>query len=213
MSLARETHGLSLKNQLMKPLQPPDSHHLSAAVGWLGLGRHIEANEELQKIAPENAGHPDVLEVLWHIHAKTGQWHFCVEIASAIIKLDAERSFGWIHSAFALHELKRTREAFDQLRPVAERFPNVWTIPYALACYCAHLGRFIESQLWLCKAMAVDRKNVTRKAITDPELQPLWVSMLGRNVMRGLTIDPGLCTRVASVDHSKGSNRGFAHGS
>jgi len=202
MSLAHETRGLSLQNQPMKPLHPPDSHHLSAAVGWLGLGRHIEANEELQKIAPENAAHPDVLEVLWHIYAKTGQWQFCVEIAAAIINLDRERSFGWIHYSFALHELKRTQEAFDQLKPVAERFPNVWTIPYALACYCAHLGRLIESQLWLRKAMAVDREAVRRKAITDPNLTPLWVSMLGKNVGRGLTVDPGLCTRVASGDHS-----------
>jgi tetratricopeptide (TPR) repeat protein len=156
----------------------------------LDLGRHIEANEELQKIAPENAAHPDVLEVLWHINAKTGQWQFCVEIAAAIIKLDAERSFGWIHSSIALHKLKRTREAFDQLRPVADRFPNVWRIPYALACYCAQMERFIESQLWLQRAMAVDRETVRRTALADPDLQPLWASMVGKIVKRGLTVDP-----------------------
>jgi tetratricopeptide (TPR) repeat protein len=202
MSLAHETRGSSLQNQPMKPLQPPDSHHLSAAVGWLGLGRHIEANEELQKIAPENAAHPDVLEVLWHIHARTGQWQFCVEIAAAIIKLDPKRSFGWTHSSIALHELKRTQEAFDQLRPVAERFPNTWRIPYALACYCAQLERFMESQLWLRKAMAVDRESVKRTAITDPNLKPLWVSMMAKNVMRGLTVDPSLSARIASASHS-----------
>ena len=202
MSLAREMHGLSLQNRLMKPLQPPDSHHLSAAAGWLGLGMDIEAQEDLQKIAPQNAAHPDVLEVLWHIHAKTRQWHFCLDIAAAIIKLDPERSFGWTHSSLALYELKRTQEAYDQLMPVAERFPNVWTIPYALACYCAQLGRFIECQLWLRKAMAVDRETVRRTATTDPNLNPLWVSMIGKNVMRGLTIDPGLCLRVACVGHS-----------
>jgi tetratricopeptide (TPR) repeat protein len=185
----------------MKPLQPPDSHHLSAAVGWLGLGRHIEANEELQKIAPVNAAHPDVLEVLWHIYAKTGQWQFCVEIANAIIKLDGERSFGWTHSSIALHEMKRTQEAFDHLRPVADRFPNEWRIPYALACYCAQLGRFIESQLWLRRAMAIDRETVRSTAIIDPDLKPLWVSMLGKNVMSGLTVDPSHSARVASADH------------
>jgi predicted Zn-dependent protease len=179
----------------MKPLQPPDSHYVSAAVGWLGLGRRIEANEELQKIAPENAAHPDVLEALWHIYAATGQWQFCVEIAAAIIKLDGERSFGWLHSSIALHELKRTQEAFDQLRPVAERFPNVWRIPYALARYCAQLDRCIESQLWLRRAMAIDRETVRSTAIIDPDLQPLWASMLGKNAMRGLTVDPSPSVR------------------
>ena len=34
----------------MKPLEPPDSLHLQAAQGWLELGNHIEANEELEKM-------------------------------------------------------------------------------------------------------------------------------------------------------------------
>jgi len=38
----------------------------------------------------------------------------------------------------ALHELKRTQEAFDLLLPAADKFPAPWTIPYNLACYCAH---------------------------------------------------------------------------
>ena len=35
----------------MKSLQPPDSYYLRAAIGWLELGNHLEANEELEKIA------------------------------------------------------------------------------------------------------------------------------------------------------------------
>jgi hypothetical protein len=34
----------------MKPLQPPDSHHVHAALGWLELGNHIEADAELDNI-------------------------------------------------------------------------------------------------------------------------------------------------------------------
>jgi hypothetical protein len=37
----------------MKPLTPPNSLHLQAAQGWLELGNHIEANQELEKITPE----------------------------------------------------------------------------------------------------------------------------------------------------------------
>jgi hypothetical protein len=29
-----------------------DNHHLSAAIGWIGLGDWCGANEELEKIAP-----------------------------------------------------------------------------------------------------------------------------------------------------------------
>ena len=53
----------------MKPLEPPDSHYLSAAVGWLGLGNVAEAGAELEKIAPQFQSHPDVLAVQFDIHA------------------------------------------------------------------------------------------------------------------------------------------------
>ena len=36
----------------IRPLAPPDSHHLLAAQGWLELGNHLEANAELEQIAP-----------------------------------------------------------------------------------------------------------------------------------------------------------------
>jgi hypothetical protein len=47
-----------------------------------------------------------------------------VDIAAAVVKLAPEKSNGWIHRSFALHELKRTDEAFDNLLPAAEQFPN-----------------------------------------------------------------------------------------
>jgi tetratricopeptide (TPR) repeat protein len=112
-----------------------------------------------------------------HAHGK--KWDACVDVAEAIITLDPDRSSAWIQRSFALHELKRTQEAFDQLLPVADRFPEVWMIPYNLACYCAQLGRLDESREWLRKAMAVEEDAVKRAAIDDPDLKPLWNSMDG----------------------------------
>jgi hypothetical protein len=36
----------------MTPLEPPDGFHHLAAHGWLGLGNHIDATEEMEKITP-----------------------------------------------------------------------------------------------------------------------------------------------------------------
>jgi hypothetical protein len=47
----------------MESLKPPDSHYLAAAQGWLELGNHFEANEELERITPAMRVHPDVLEI------------------------------------------------------------------------------------------------------------------------------------------------------
>jgi tetratricopeptide (TPR) repeat protein len=163
----------------MNPLPIPDSHHLQAAQGWIELGDHLEANQELERITPQLRTHPDVLEVRWHICAKVEKWNACVDLAEAIIKLDPNRPEAWVHRSFALHELERTKEAFDQLLPVVGRFPKVWTIPYNLACYCAQLGLLDECRKWFKKAMAIDEHTVKKQAIDDPDLQPLWDSLGG----------------------------------
>ena len=163
----------------MKPLPLPDLHHLRAASGWLELGDHLEANEELEWIRPQLRVHPDVLEIRWQIYDKEKKWEACVDIAAAIIKLAPERPFGWIHRSFALHELKRTEEAFDNLLPVAKQFPDAFIIPYNLACYCSQLQRLDEAQAWFNKAMAIDEQTVKRMGIDDPDLLPLWDSMSG----------------------------------
>jgi hypothetical protein len=134
----------------------------------------LEADEELERTTPPNKAHPDDLEVRWQICAKAGKWDECVDIAGVIIKHDPNCPFGWIHRSFALQELKRTQEAFDNLLPVATGFPTLWLIPYNLACYCALLGRLDECQEWLKKAMAIDELAVQRQAIDDPDLKPLW---------------------------------------
>jgi len=163
----------------MKPLPHPATVHLKAAQGWLELGNHLEADKELDEIAPRLRAHPDVLEVRWEVYARANKWSACVDIAEALIKLTPIRPEGWIHRSFALHELDQTQEAFDRLLPAANKFQRIWTIPYNLSCYCAQLRRLEECEAWFKKAMAIDEHTVKRAAIDDPDLQPLWDSMSG----------------------------------
>ncbi len=122
---------------------------------------------------------PDALEIQCEIYCREKKWEPAVQIAEAIIKLAPERFTGWVFRSFALHELRQTQEAFDLLRPVWFKFPEVWTIPYNLACYCAQLGRLEECEHWFKRAMAIDEQVVKRKAIDDPDLKPLRDSMSG----------------------------------
>ena len=157
----------------MKQLPVPDQWHLYAAQGWEGLGDHAQANDELEKIAPELRAHPDVLEVRLHICFSAKKWDTCVDIAGEILKLDPSRPEVWIQSSFALYELNRTQEAFDQLLLVALRFPDESNIAYNLACYCAQLGRLEENQSWFKKAVAIDEHTVKPTGIDDPDLKRL----------------------------------------
>jgi len=159
----------------LKKLNPPDSFHLAAAEGWLELGNPLEANDELDNITPSLRGHPFVLEVRWKIYAQAEKWEMAAEVAKALTTLLPENSFGWIHRAFSLHELKRTQEAWDVLHPVADKFPDQFIIRYNLACYACQLGNLKTSFSWLEKAIDLAGKREIRlMALGDSDLEPLW---------------------------------------
>ena len=160
---------------MIKPLEFEDQRHLEAAQGWFELGNGVEASEELDEIKPQNRGHPHVLEVRFQIYAKAKKWEYAVEIAKAIAEFNPESPFGFVHWAYALHELKKTKEAKDVLFGVVDRFPKEYIIRYNLACYCCQLGDLKESWQWLEKAFDLgDSKKVKLMALDDSDLEPLW---------------------------------------
>jgi predicted Zn-dependent protease len=156
------------------PLEPPDSHHLSAAEGWLELGNPAEAIAELTRIAPEQQAHPAVLELNWQILAHTKQWAYCLELAARMVSLHPGLPAGWIHRSYTLHELHRTAEARDQLLPARTRFPNEVVILYNLACYECRLGNLPAARKWLQQAFARPNTQLWRVAAhNDPDLAEL----------------------------------------
>ena len=98
-------------------LQPPDTIHLQAAQGWIELGNHVEANEELEKITARLRVHPDLLELRWRIFAAAKNWEAALDIASALIQIDPENPAGWevgrIHWTNWGVQLKRETICFE----------------------------------------------------------------------------------------------------
>ena len=162
------------------------SHHLRAAQGWLELGNWQEANEELEKIIPELRAHPAVLLLRCAAYARAKKWDYVLTVAETLVKIAPKEGQGWIQRSFALHEMKRTQEAFDLLLPAAKKFPKLWLVPYNLACYCTQLGRLDECQEWFKKAMTIDEHSVKGVALDDPDLKPLWDSLSGTTWKRAL---------------------------
>jgi tetratricopeptide (TPR) repeat protein len=159
-------------------LSRQDHIHLEAAEGWLGLGDHNEANEELERISPERHAHPDVLRVRYEVFAKARKWEMAAEIAKAISEIVPQDSFGFVHMAFALHEMRRTKEAMDVLLPVVDKFPDNWLMCYNLACYTCQLGQQKEAIQWLEKAIELSgKKDIRMMAREDPDLEPLWMKI------------------------------------
>jgi predicted Zn-dependent protease len=158
----------------MNELTLPVIRHLEAAQGWLGLRNWREAKAELTNIPEELQSHPDVLQVKWAIYAAAKEWESAAQVAKEFRKTRPDSPFGFVHLAYALHEMKRTQEAQDILLPVLDKFRDEFIIRYNLACYACQLGDGDGAWRWLQKSMALaDPDEVKRMALNDPDLEPL----------------------------------------
>lgn len=169
----------------MLSLEPPDSHFLDAATGWLMLGNAEEARREFEQLSPTARKHPDALDFEWRWLAHLKRWEEAVEVAQQLVDHHPKRADAWIHRSFALHELRRTREAFDLLLPALKKFPKEATIPYNLACYTCQLGDLPAARQWLERALALDKspaekRERQRAALEGPDLKPLWPELRQR---------------------------------
>jgi tetratricopeptide (TPR) repeat protein len=158
-------------------LEPPDSHHLTAAVGWMELGNSAEAIQELDLISEEHRRSPEVLELRWLVLAERKDWASALNVAGELIDASPERANGWLHRAYAARRAPggSIQAAWEVLRPAAEKFPKEELIPYNLACYACQLLRLDEAREWLRQAFATgDRERCRSMALQDEDLRALW---------------------------------------
>jgi len=156
----------------------PDKHHLDATVGWLMLGNPREARVDFERIAPSARHKPEVLDVEWRLLADEKRWEEAVAVAETQVLMSPKEAEGWLHRSFALHELRLTKEARDQLLPAVTLFTKETVIPYNLACYECQLGNLEAARAWLRQALsrhksADGRREQLAMALTDPDLLPL----------------------------------------
>ena len=163
----------------MKKFPLPDQRYLDAAEGWLGLGDHLAANEELEQITPKLRAHPFVLELRYKIYSAAKRWDMASEVARGMQKMLPENPWGPFHLAYSLHELKKTQEAYDTLKPIVEQFPKEWLMRYNLACYSCQLGHLKEAEQWLEKAIVLaGKKDIRVMALEDKDLDPICTSIM-----------------------------------
>ncbi len=161
----------------MSCLEPPDSHHLDAALGWLGLGCPREARIELDQISPPNRQHPDSLAVFWSLYADENRWDEALRVAQTEMAACPEEVMGWLHRSYALRRVHGggLSQAWDALLPAAKKFQNQPTVAFNLACYACQMDQLDMARHWLQKAMMSGQPSAIRKmALADPDLQALW---------------------------------------
>jgi predicted Zn-dependent protease len=161
----------------VQPIQPPDTHYLSATIGWLELGNLAEAKAELLQVSPEQQNHPDVLEVRWAICAEAQDWQEGLEVSQELVAVAPGRASGWLHQAYALRRVTEgnLQRAWDALLPAAARFPEHPLFAYNLACYACQMGQVDVARDWLTKARTIGvTDQIKEMALKDADLEPLW---------------------------------------
>jgi tetratricopeptide (TPR) repeat protein len=162
---------------MIEPLTPPDSMYVEAAKGWCELHAYLEADAELDKVAPQLRAHPSVLEARWQVYANLEKWESALEIARGIVSQVPDWPSGWIYQASSLGELNRRQEAYETLCQAATRFPSDEIILYDLACLCCGLKRLAEARDWLRKAIEAGGNPIKLRALEDSDLEPLWAQI------------------------------------
>jgi hypothetical protein len=161
----------------MQRIEPPNTWHLTGAVGWLELGNVTEAKAELAQLPTSLQSHPDVLEVRWLICQAEEDWEGGLRAARAMVEAAPKRASGWLHLSYAIRRVPEggVEKAFEALRPAFEKFPKEPTIPYNLSCYACQMQQLEEARVWLRRAMAITNKEGIKKmALADSDLQALW---------------------------------------
>jgi hypothetical protein len=161
----------------VQKLGPPDSHHLAAALGWLGLNCTSDARSELAKISAAHQNHPDALEIRWTLCAHEKRWADALKIADLELQSAPNDAGGWLHRAYALRRVNGggLPQAWDALLPASEKFPAEPVIAYNLSCYACQMQQTDIAWTWLQRAVKIGNKEAIRKmALADDDLKPLW---------------------------------------
>ena len=159
----------------MDPLEPPASHHLMAAVGWLELGNTAEALAELDRIDPKFQSQPVAQATRLECFMVAKQWDSAAALAEQLCAQCPDEAGMWLHYAYSTRRCTNgsVKLAYEILAPMLAVFPDEWLIAYNLACYLCQMNNLDEAEEMLAEARAVGGKKVDQLAAEDEDLAPL----------------------------------------
>jgi predicted Zn-dependent protease len=145
---------------------------LLAAQGYSELGLPELALDELQLLPEEVRSSPLGVESRLSVLMQAKRWKPALAAGRELCRIAPDKNAGFIHSAFCLHEMGKSREALELLCSGPASLKAEPTYHYNLACYEAALGNIEQARAHLNVSFAMD-KSLKDFARTDPDLKPL----------------------------------------
>jgi Flp pilus assembly protein TadD len=146
---------------------------LASAAGYLALGMHEDAWDELESLPPELRADEGVLELRIQIYQGLGKWESARFLAESLAKRFPENQHWWILWAYSLRREKSVEAAREVMLEAAAIHPEAALIHYNLACYACVLGHLEEARSLLAAAFAMD-VMLKIAALDDKDLGPIF---------------------------------------
>jgi Flp pilus assembly protein TadD len=150
----------------------PHDRIIIAAHGYLELGMFRDVWRELDSLPVSQRERSEVLELQALSLMGEQRWQEALETARRLRMLRPNDPGGFIHEAYCLHELGRTREALDTLLQGPDSLQEKPVFFYNAACYRAQLGEMDDAVKLLGLAFKMDG-SLRKSAKHDPDLKSL----------------------------------------
>jgi predicted Zn-dependent protease len=148
------------------------SRTLLSAQGYAELGMFDEALQELGTLPVDAQQDATAVEIRLMVLMQAKRWKAALATGRELTQLAPEKTAGYIHSAFCLHELGKTDEARSVLLNGPSALHTEPVYHYNLACYECMLGNLECARAHLEKSVQLDKK-FRDYAKSDPDLKAL----------------------------------------
>lgn len=150
----------------------PSKTHVSYANGYLELGMHQDALEELKKIDPIQRNDRLVLACRLAIHMDLEDWAGIVDVSRELALRNPKEPEWWINWAFGVRRLESLSAAEVILHEALEAFPDEPCIHFNLGCYACVQGRLAKAKDRLLRAIKL-APSLRKSALTDEDFTVL----------------------------------------
>ena len=153
-----------------------DQQRIIAAQGFLELGMPLDANAEIEQLAPDLRHLPEVLAVRAGIYRALHKWELMQVVAQRLAQHEPNESQWTVWWAYATRRADSILAARRILAEAVERNECVAIFHYNLACYDCQLGDLDSAKAHLRRAFEL-RRDYRLKALDDDDLRLLWESL------------------------------------
>ncbi len=147
----------------------PHDRSILAAQGYLELGMFRDVWKELNSLPADCLSRTDVMEIFVLSLMGEHRWEDALALARRLREQQPEEPGGFIHEAYCLHELGRTKEALDLLLDGPPSLQDRAVFFYNAGCYHARLGDITAALVMLERSFEMDA-SLKKSAKRDPDL-------------------------------------------